>query len=150
MDRMAAIAPRSVYMHLPRHFAAHERRTVPFTVAVQPLYALDEALDELLEETVEGRVARYARAAAQLREGFEAMGLEILVPPEWRSNSITTLRLPEGATYAALHDRLKDEGFVVYEGQGELGATAFRVANMGALGPDDFARFLGALGRALR
>jgi 2-aminoethylphosphonate-pyruvate transaminase len=70
MARMAELPQRSLYMHLPRHFAAHEKQTVPFTPAVQIFYALDEALDELLEETVAGRVARYGRAASQLRAGF--------------------------------------------------------------------------------
>ena len=84
-------------------------------------------LDELLEETVAGRVERYARAARQLRAGFERLGLEILLPDEWRSNSITTIRLPEGATYPPLHDHLKADGFVIYEGQGQLGATDVEV-----------------------
>ncbi len=149
IERMAKIPQRTVYLHLPRHFAAHEKRTVPFTAAVQVLYALDEALDELLEETVAGRVDRYARAARQLRAGFEGLGLEVLLPEEWRSNSITTLQLPAGATYASLHDALKQDGFVIYEGQGRLGSTAFRVANMGALAPADFDRFIECLGRAL-
>ncbi len=149
MERMAGLAPRTVYLHLPRHHAAHEKHTVPFTAAVQVFYALDEALDELLEETVAGRVERYARAARQLRTGFERLGLEILLPEERRSNSITTLRLPAGTTYSSLHDALKRDGFVIYEGQGQLGSTAFRVANMGALGSADFDRFLECLERAL-
>jgi 2-aminoethylphosphonate-pyruvate transaminase len=149
MERMAKILPRSVYMHLPRHFAAHEKRSVPFTAAVQVLYALDEALDELLEERVAQRIARYARAAAQLRAGFAELGLRFLLPPERRSNSITTLSLPPGLGYRELHDRLRADGFVIYEGQGQLSREVFRVANMGALVEDDFARFLASLRRAL-
>lgn len=148
MTRMAEIPPRSVYMHLPRHFAAHEKRTVPFTAAVQVLYALDEALDELLEEGLDARIARYARAAAQLRAGFARLGLKLLLPPELRSNSITTLSLPAGLTYQELHDRVRADGFVIYEGQGQLSREVFRVANMGALAEDDFTRFLASLQRA--
>ena len=149
MVRMADIPPRSVYMHLPRHFAAHEKHTVPFTAAVQVLYALDEALDELLEEGVDARVARYGRAAAQLRAGFVRLGLKLMLAPELRSNSITTLSLPPNRTYQELHDRLRADGFVIYEGQGQLSREAFRVANMGALSEDDFTRFLGSLERAI-
>lgn len=149
LQRMSGLAQRSLYLHLPRHFQAHERRTVPFTPAIQAFYAFDEALDELLEETVAGRISRYGAAAAQLRKGFEGLGLEILVPAGWRSNSITTLGLPGAITYGELHDRLRDDGFVIYEGQGLLETTAFRVANMGAIDPADFARFLDSLGRAL-
>ena len=146
---MTAIAPRSVYMNLRRHHEAHRRRAVPFTAAVQVLYALDEALDELLEETVDGRIRRYRAAADRLRRGFASMGLALLLPESHRSNSITSLVLPRGTTYGALHDHLKQDGFVVYEGQGHLAAEIFRVANMGALADDDFDRFLLSLGRAI-
>jgi len=150
MARMAELPARSVYMHLPRHFAAHEQRSVPFTAAVQVLYALDEALDELLEEGVAERIARYARAAALLRAGFARLGLELMLPPALRSNSITTLSLPPGLSYRELHDRVRADGFVIYEGQGQLSKAMFRVANMGALDEHDFARFLESLGRAVR
>jgi 2-aminoethylphosphonate-pyruvate transaminase len=149
LETMSELPARSVYMHLPSHFVAHERGSVPFTAAVQVLYAFDEALSELLEESVAGRIARYAAAARQLREGFDRLGLRTLLPPELRSNSITTLALPFGLDYRTLHDRLKARGFVIYEGQGRLSQEVFRVANMGALTRDDFARFLDALALAL-
>lgn len=148
-DRMGAIPPRSVYMHLPRHAEAHRRGTVPFTAAVQVLYALDEALDELLEETVAGRLARYRSTAERLRHGFASMGLGLLLPPSLRSGSITAVHLPPGADYPTLHDRLKADGFVIYEGQAKLATEVFRVANMGAIPPGEFDRFLESLGRAL-
>lgn len=149
IGRMAAIEPRSVYMHLPRYAEARRRRTVPFTAAVQVLYALDEALDELLEETVAGRIARYRAAAGRLRAGFAALGLRLLLPGPLRSNSITAIHLPAGTGYAALHDRLKADGFVIYEGQAKLATEVFRVANMGAIPAVEFDRFLDCLGRAI-
>ena len=98
---------------------------------------------------VDARIARYARAATQLRAGFARLGLACILPPELRSSSITALRFPEGRTYGALHDALKARGFVVYEGQGRLAREVFRVANMGHLEPADFDAFLGALGEVL-
>jgi 2-aminoethylphosphonate-pyruvate transaminase len=150
MARLASYPRRSLYLSLPVHHEAALRGSTPYTPAVQVGYAFDEALAELLEESVDARVARYARAAAQLRAGFAELGLECLLPPDLRSNSITTLYLPAGRTYAALHDGLKARGFVVYEGQGRLQRAVFRVANMGALGSHDFTRFLVALGEVLR
>jgi 2-aminoethylphosphonate-pyruvate transaminase len=135
----------SLYLHLPLHWEAQERRSIPFTPAVQAWYALDAALDELLEETVAARVKRYRTAAFLLREGFTRMGLKFLLPPEYQVNSLTSLLLPEGMTYQRLHDDLKERGFVIYEGQGKLQTGIFRVANMGHLTLDDFRRFLGAL-----
>jgi 2-aminoethylphosphonate-pyruvate transaminase len=145
LERLAAHPPRSVYLSL----ATYAKNPMPFTPAVQAAYAFDQALAELLDEGVDARIARYARAAAQLRTGFADLGLELVLPPALRSNSITALRLPAGRAYAALHDGLKTRGFVVYEGQGRLARELFRVANMGHLSSADFARFLGALAEVL-
>jgi 2-aminoethylphosphonate-pyruvate transaminase len=145
MSAMQEYPRRSLYLNLPLHWEAQERRSIPFTPAVQAWYALDAALDELLEETVPARVRRYRAAAQLLREGFARLGLKFLLPPEYRVNSLTSLLLPEGMTYQRLHDDLKARGFVIYEGQGKLQTGIFRVANMGHLTLDDFRRFLGAL-----
>ena len=129
--------------------ATYAETKVPFTPAVQVAYALDEALAELLEEGVAARIRRYAAAAELLRAGFERRGIQFLLPPELRSNSITALRLPQGRSYQELHDGLKERGFVVYEGQGRLQRDIFRVANMGHLTTADFERFLVALDAVL-
>lgn len=150
MARIATHPRRSLYLSLGLHWEAQAAGHPPFTPAVQLAYAFDEALAELLDETVAGRIARYARAAACLRAGFARLGLELLLPPERLSNTITSLWLPRDRPYAAVHDGLKARGFVVYEGQGKLAREIFRVANMGALALTDFERFLDALGAVLR
>jgi 2-aminoethylphosphonate-pyruvate transaminase len=150
MPRLLDHPRRSLYLSLPVHWEAQRRDSTPFTPAVQIAYALDEALAELLEEGVAARIARYAAAAALLRDGFARLGLECLLPAERRSNTITALRLPPGRTYAELHDGLKARGFVVYEGQGRLREAIFRVANMGHLARADFERCLAALAAVLR
>jgi 2-aminoethylphosphonate-pyruvate transaminase len=145
MDRVAAVPSRSVYLALHANWQAQERGDTLFTPAVQTAYALDEALAELLEETVAGRIARYGRAAALLREGFARLGLSCLLPPELQSHTITALDLPAGVAYAQLHDRLKARGFVIYAGQGALASRIFRVANMGDVSLDEYREFLAAL-----
>jgi 2-aminoethylphosphonate-pyruvate transaminase len=146
---MAVHPARSVYLHLPRYYEEEEKGSIPYTPSVQICYALDEALQELLEEGVAQRIARYRRAAALLREGFKRMGLVPLLPEPLRSNSITALRLPEGRTYAELHDRLRERGYIIYAGQGNLNREIFRVANMGHLPLSAFEGFLAALGELL-
>jgi 2-aminoethylphosphonate-pyruvate transaminase len=63
---------------------------------------------------------------------------------------ISSFRLPSGVTYAQLHDALREEGFVIYAGQGDLARTIFRIANMGDLRDTDVERLLGACTHALR
>jgi 2-aminoethylphosphonate-pyruvate transaminase len=149
LERMQAFPPRTLYLHLPMLYGHQQRESTPFTPAVQAMYAFDEALQELLEEGVAQRIARYQMAASQLREGFEAAGLKCLLPPDLRSNTITSLELPTGFTYEALHDALKARGYVIYAGQGDLAARIFRIANMGHLSREQLRGFLMALNEVL-
>lgn len=149
MDRMQAIPPRTLYLHLPLLFMHQERQSTPFTPAVQVMYAFDEALQELLEEGVSQRVLRYQMAAHLLRRGFQQLGLKCLLPSDLQSNSITSLELPAGFGYKKLHDALKARGYVIYAGQGDLASQVFRVANMGHLSLVHFQGFLAALADVL-
>ena len=143
--RIMNIPARSVYFHLVGHHMAQEQGDTLFTPAVQPHYALDAALDELLDETVAGRIEHYRKTAEKLRKGFREIGLEFLISEGQQSNCLTALKLPNGISYDWLHDRLKENGFVIYAGQGSLRNKIFRIANMGNIQSDEFDRCLKVL-----
>src|SRR5205085_3748260 len=63
--------------------------------------------------------------------------------PLW-SNSLTSLFLPEGVYYDHLHDLLREQGYIIYAGQGDLAQRIFRVANMGDLTEADLNGFMAA------
>jgi 2-aminoethylphosphonate-pyruvate transaminase len=150
IERAAGFPPRTIYLNLPSYLATQEQSNTPFTPAVQVVFAFREALRELSEETVAGRINRMRNASAILREGFVNLGLELLLPEEQRSNTITMIRLPEGLDYPTLHDAVKEMGFIIYAGQGDLSKTCFRVANMGAIPTDELHRFIEVLGSVLQ
>ena len=145
MERLKKIPPRSMYLHIPTLWESQEKGTVPFTPSIPIFYALEAALEELLEEGVQGRIARYRKAAEILRSGFREMGLKPYLPEKLLSNTITTLYLPTGFDYQTLHDGLKENGFVIYAGQERLKGEIFRVANMGELTRKDLEGFLDCL-----
>lgn len=149
MEAMNSVPERTLYLHLPRHFVEQEKRSTPFTPAVQVAYALKAALDELHEETVDRRIARFGRASAIIRRGLGALGLELLLPEKLRSTTMTSVRLPLGVSYDFLHDALKRSGFVIYAGQGPLAASIFRVAAMGDVAEADYRRFVSTLGAVI-
>ena len=138
VDRMRNIPPRSLYLNVISQLDEQEQKgECPFTPSVHTFYAFEEALDELLKEGVLGRISRYKKVSSYLREEFRKLGLEFLLPQEFLSNTITALYLPKNMTYDHLHDSLKERGFIIYAGQGELNKTIFRIANMGELTMDD-------------
>ena len=147
---VASEPERSLYLHLPTYLEKQEQHDTPFTPAVQVLMALDVAVELLEKETVAARIRRYHGYARIVREGMANIGLSLWLPPELRSNTITTIAMPEGATYEQLHDAMRAEGFVIYAGQGDLRTRAFRIANMGQLDERELERAVVVLARAIR
>ena len=146
----ASLMRRSVYLDLALMLAKQRAGDTPFTPAIQVLAALEAALDELIEETLAGRLARYRRAGEHVRATATRLGLTMMLEPALRSHSITSFRLPAGVGYPQIHDRMREDGFVIYGGQGDLSRSAFRIANMGQIPDEAWARFDRALARAIR
>lgn len=149
--RSPSARPCSVYLDLfGYHRVQHDSGFSPFTQAVPVAFALAEALDELREQG--GWPARrelYRRRAAQVSATLASAGVQTLLPPSNYSSVLWSYILPAGLTYAVLHDALKRERFVIYAGQGELGAQIFRIAHMGDISDEDLDRLCAALARIL-
>jgi 2-aminoethylphosphonate-pyruvate transaminase len=149
LERMRRYPKRSWYLHLTHYVDDEGNGTVPFTPAVQVYYAFEEALDELLEEGVANRIHRYKKVSAMIREKLRALGIKPVLSPEFQSNTITCFHMPAGLSYQTLHDRLKEQGYVIYAGQGPLEGKTFRVANMGVLTVENVQGFLRAFEQTL-
>ena len=140
---------RSVYFDLETTLTKQAAEDTPFTPAIQVMAAFEAALDELKHETVAGRLQRYTRAARLLRKALRDLGLDLLLPQAYRSNTITCAQLPDGVDYEQIHERMRGQGYVLYAGQGNLRKTAFRVSNMGQISTESLGRFGPALERAI-
>ncbi|MEO7387264.1 MAG: aminotransferase class V-fold PLP-dependent enzyme [Gammaproteobacteria bacterium] len=140
-----------VYLDLHGYYATqHRDGSSPFTLPVQVAFALREALAEHAEAGgSEARRDSYAGRAARIAATLTALRVLPLLPATAYSSVLWSWQLPAGKTYASLHDALKAEGFVIYAGQGDLGASIFRIAHMGDIRPDDLDRLCAALGRHL-
>jgi 2-aminoethylphosphonate-pyruvate transaminase len=144
MERVKTYPKRSMYLNLTNYYEEQERGTIPFTPAVQVYYAFREALNELLEEGVANRIQRFQGYASTIRSRMQELGVKAVLPPEVQGNTLTAFNLPDGVTYAQLHDGLKQEGYIIYAGQAQLEDKIFRVANIGALTNQNIDGFLSA------
>jgi 2-aminoethylphosphonate-pyruvate transaminase len=150
-EALGAAVSRTYYLDLGRLARLQDQRNTPFTPAVHVYYALVEALREYVDQG--GRSARFAeyRARAErVRTGLAALGIGSVVPPDESSVVLRAYGLPEGLTYAMLHDALKAKGFVIYAGQGPLSKTLFRISTMGNLTMSDIDRLLECFAELLR
>lgn len=132
----------SVYLDLAAyHQGQHGSGFSPFTQAVQPAFALLEALRELEDSGGwEQRRSVYRHRAGLIAVTLKKLGLETLLPPQEYSCVLWSWVLPEGDHYERVHKVLKRHGFVIYAGQGNLGERIFRIAHMGDISNADLAR----------
>jgi 2-aminoethylphosphonate-pyruvate transaminase len=148
-QRIAEVPARSLYFDLANYLKAQAGRTVLFTPAIPAIYGLDAALDELLDEGLEHRKAYYRARMTYLDREFARLGLEPRVSAPLRCGSVRSLPLPPGVEYDALHDAVKQEGYIIYAGLGDAARTSFRVCALGALKIEALEGFIAALERAL-
>ncbi|WP_160135156.1 pyridoxal-phosphate-dependent aminotransferase family protein [Halococcus salsus] len=126
-----------------------EERAYHHTAPITNVYALREALRLVAEEGLEARWERHERVASALRDGVEAMGLE-LASESWLP-SLNTVALPEGVDDAAITDHLLSEhGIEVAGGLGDLAGDVLRIGCMGrSARPANVLAVVAALGDAL-
>jgi 2-aminoethylphosphonate aminotransferase len=151
VERMQHIPGRSMYLSMAAQHRYFEREhQMQFTPPVQVLYALDQAL---VEYEAEGGAARHARYMANweaLDGGIRGLGFRRLLPEAILSRILTAYLEPDHPRYSFddMHDRLYAQGFTIYPGKGANRAT-FRLANMGAVAPDDMRAFVKAMAGTL-
>jgi len=109
-----------------------KERTYHHTAPIQLNYALHEALRLVAEEGLEARFARHAQNAGQLWKGLEELDMELLVKPQHRLATVTSVKVPPSAS----HDRVKnllleDYGIEVGAGLGQLKGQIWRIGLMG-------------------
>lgn len=122
-------------------------RVYHHTAPINMLYALREALIVLMEEGLDNVFYRHQINHDALVSGLEAMGLEMLVAPEFRLAQLNTVIIPQGADDIDVRSALLDEfNIEIGGGLGELKNRVWRVGLMGhASRKENVMSFLAAL-----
>lgn len=150
MDSRASQAD-SLYLDLFGYRGTQQDGLSPFTPPTHAVFALDEALAELREQGGwMARRDRYRQLSQRLRPALAGLGVNLLLEEADCSSMISSFVLPQGWDYDRLHDRLRQAGFVIYAGQGELYHAIFRISTMGDIGDDDMDRLIDLFSTILR
>jgi len=140
------IEPRTLSLHLPAWAEHQARQSTPFTPPVNGLLGLEQALKELDRQGGwKARRSRYRELAARVATSCEKLGVDEWLPAKDSSCVLRSYHLPVGMNYNQIHDGLKQQGFIIYAGQGDLAARLFRVSTMGEISDYDMARLEQAL-----
>lgn len=140
------IKPRTLSLNLVTWAEMQAKQSTPFTPAVNGMLGLDQALRELAHQGGwQARRTRYRKLAGRVAKTLKSLGVEPWLAADESSCVLRSYQLPTGLTYNALHDGLKQHGFVIYAGQGKLAEQLFRISTMGDISDYDMARLEQAL-----
>jgi alanine-glyoxylate transaminase / serine-glyoxylate transaminase / serine-pyruvate transaminase len=100
-----------------------------YTAPVPGILALHEALRLICQETLGRRFKRHHQSSCALQEGLLAMGLKLLVPHEYRLNSVIAVEVPASVDIPDMLQRMIDNFHV--EISASFGLSAVRIGQMG-------------------
>lgn len=126
-------SPRSWYLDLSLllDYWSSSRR-YHHTAPISMIYALREALRMILEEGLEARHRRHRRNAHALREGLQALDMELAVPEGYRTDQLTSVYIPEGTPDLEVRRTLLYEyGIEIGGGLGKFAGKVWRIGLMG-------------------
>ncbi len=127
-----------------------DRGQTPWTPAVSVCFALDVALEMLLEEGLENIFARHRRIGTKVREGVKSMGLKLLADEKCASDTVTSVRVPDGVDGPSLNRIMREEyDTVLAGGQASLAGKIFRIGHLGLVSEADIDATFEALRVAL-
>lgn len=126
-------------------------RVYHHTAPINMEYALYAALKGILDEGQENVFLRHAEVHKQLVDGLSAMGLELLVEPEYRLPMLNAVKVPAGVDEAAVRSRLLREYRIeIGAGLGPLAGKVWRIGIMGHTArSENVSRVLEALRKTL-
>jgi alanine-glyoxylate transaminase/serine-glyoxylate transaminase/serine-pyruvate transaminase len=110
----------------------------PTTMPTNVMVALAAAVDEVMARGLEAHRARFAQAAARVREGLGELGFEMVVPEAAASPVTTAVWALPGMDVSDYLEWLRRERRMrLGGGLGDLAGRSFRVGHMGrAADPD--------------
>jgi predicted phosphoserine aminotransferase len=155
LERAQATPNRGVYFDLVEFESFIVKNQTPNTPALSLMYALATQVERIEAESIETRWARH-HAMAQLTWHWtetmngKGVALEVLAAPEFRSPTVTCIKLPSGMSGSAVDKEMKRRGYTISPGYGALKDSTIRIGHMGDHTVDELNELLQVLEDVLR
>ncbi len=133
-DVVDATENQTYYLNLKKYKKSGDATPpeTPYTPAVSLTYAMQEALRVIMEEGLDKRVKRHKLAAKATQNGVRALGLDLFAEKDAASNTVTSVRMPEGITDPELRGTMRERYKIeLAGGQDHLKGNVFRIGHMG-------------------
>jgi len=122
----------------------------PMTSAIPQIAGLKTIL-EMIEEYGGKRwfFNLYDKRNEKIVKGVNELDLSLFPQKGFESPTINCIKTPEGVEGTRIYDAMRNEGFELAKGYGELSKTTFRIGNMGYIEEKDIDLMLDSLSKVL-
>ena len=120
----------------------------PATPAVSLYYALDTSLDKILKEGTDNRYKRHLEMAQLVREWAEN-NFALFAEKEYLSPALTVVSNSKEINVSDFINKLKEKGFLIANGYGQLKEKTFRIAHMGDLTVEEIKELISNMNQIL-
>jgi serine---pyruvate transaminase len=129
-----------------RRFAELPDPENPWTPAISVLQGLRAALELYFQDGVDAAMARHRMLSRAVKEGVQALGLDLFGEGLVDNWTVTAIRAPEGLDADVIARAIREEfGIVLAPGQGPLKGRVLRIGHFGYLDRLDIIRGLAGL-----
>ena len=128
-----------------------EQSSTHMTPTIPQILALNKELE--LIETEGGKRKRfelYSKRSRRIKEGVEALALSLFPQKGYESPTVACVNAPKGISGLDVYERMRERGFELAKGYGELKERTFRIGNMGYIRLEDVDEMLWTLGEILK
>jgi aspartate aminotransferase-like enzyme len=143
----SATNPR-FYFDWSQYKASYERSDPenPYTPAISLMLGMRAALRLYFDEGQEQVLERHRVLSAAVKEGVQALGLDLFGEDPEKAWAVTAIRAPEGIDGDELVAKIRrDHRIILAPGQGPLKGNVFRIGHLGYYDRFDIIRCLSAL-----
>ena len=116
----------------------------PSTPSLSHMFALDYQLDKILQEGLDTRYNSHEEMAKLVRE-WSKKHFEIFTDENYLSNTLTVIKNTKGISVSNLNTKLKERGFEIANGYGDLKEKTFRISHMGDYTVEDITELLNVI-----
>ncbi len=125
-----------------------EKKGTPTTPPIPQIMGLNVMLKKIRKIGKRAWFEMYRRRAEKIRKGVGDLGLRILAKKGYESPTITVVLTPEGIG-PKVYEMMRERGFELAKGYGELKNRSFRIGHMGYITDRDIEEMFNSLREVL-
>jgi len=148
LERARGRKGRGYYFDFVRLAEASARAMPLATPSVSHLFALQVQLGRILKEGLPARFARHAAMAQRVRR-WARERFSVLAEPGFESETVTCVVNTRKMKMSEFLERLRNRGFLVSNGYGDLKDLTFRIGHLGEHTPEGVEALLAAMDEVL-